>query len=84
MIINQPVCEGGGHIGSDSLLRKVQVCLPYQLTSRVFHVLNSTGRMTTQKLSTVMTACDTTEADEEDIDLFEKCCCSKASVVHVT
>jgi len=25
MVINQPVCVGGGHIGSDTLLRKVQV-----------------------------------------------------------
>jgi len=40
--------------------------------------------MAMQKLSTVRKECDTNEAVEEVIDLFDKCCCSRASVVHVT
>ena len=53
-------------------------------TSPVFHVLTGTGKTTTQKLSVVRRACDTTEAVEQVIDLFDKRCCSKAPVVHVT
>jgi hypothetical protein len=37
-----------------------------------------------QKPSMVRIACDTNEAVEEVIDLFDKKCCSEASVVNVT
>jgi len=37
-----------------------------------------------QKPSIVRIVCDTNEAVKEVIELFDKQCCSKASVVHVT
>jgi hypothetical protein len=52
--------------------------------SPVFLVLTGTGKMTMQKLSMVRIARDTTEAVKQVIDLFDKCCLSKGSVVSVT
>ena len=51
--------------------------------SLVFHVLSATGRMTTQKLSKSRRACDATEAVENVINIFNKSCCCKASVVYI-
>jgi len=53
-------------------------------TSPLFHVLTGTGKMAMQKLSTIRRECNNNEDVEEFINLFDKCCCSKASVVHVT
>ena len=53
-------------------------------TFPVFHVLTGTGKTAMQKLSTVRIACDTNEVVKEVIDLLDKCCSSKASVVNVT
>jgi len=78
-VINQPFCEGGGSTDSDSLLRKVQ-----GITSPVFHVLTGTGKTAMQKLSMVRIVCDTNEIVKEVIDLLNKRCSSKASVVNGT
>jgi hypothetical protein len=53
-------------------------------TSPVFHVLTGTGKVTTQKLPTVRTACNTNEVVEEVKNPFDKHGCSEASVIHVT
>jgi hypothetical protein len=82
MLINQLVCEGGGRIGSESLLGEGPGFYLIKCTSPIFHVLTGTGKMAMQKLSMVRIACDTNEAVEEIIDVFDKHCCSKASVVH--
>jgi len=50
--------------------------------SLVFHVLRVTDKMRTQKLSKIRRVCDTTEAGEDVINVFNKICFRKASLVH--
>jgi len=47
-------------------------------------VLTGTGKKAMQKLSTVSIVCNTNEVVREVIDLLDKCCSSKASVVNET
>jgi hypothetical protein len=61
------------------LLRKVQ-----GFTSPVFHVLTGTGTLAMQKLSMVRIVYDTNEIVKEIIDLLNKRCSNKASVVNGT
>jgi hypothetical protein len=59
-------------------------CYIINCTSPVFHVRNGTGYKAMQKPSMLRIACDNNEAVKEIISLFDKQCCSEASVVHVT